>query len=197
MKLISSIIFIITAILVFSFIANPLYGEVKKLKEDVSTYNVALNNSTELQKTRDSLINTYKNIKIEDKDRLTHLLPSTIENIPLILEIEKIANLHGMPLNNIKFDTKNLESKDVTNKDNLVITEDDPLANLPYNIFPMEFVIEGKYDTFVSFLKDLEDNLRLVDIKYISFVVPASVANSKADSSIYSYTLRIETYWLK
>lgn len=199
MKLISSILFIIVAIALFFIVANPLYGEVKQLRTDVSTYNTALNNSTELQKTRDSLIEIYKNIKIEDKDRLTHFLPSTISNIELILEIEKIANLHGMPIGDIKFETKNLESKDTTNIGNIVVAENNPSDYLPYGIFPMEFIIEGRYDTFVTFLKDLEDNLRLVDIKSIYFKVPppVTILGNTTDSNVYSYILKVETYWLK
>lgn len=184
----------------FFVVIDPLYGEIKELRTNVSTYNVALNNSTELQKTRDSLINEYKNVKKEDKDRLSHFLPDTISNIDLILEIEKIANLHGMPIGNIRFDTKNLESNSQTeNKtDNVVIAENDPTSYLSYGVFPMEFIIQGRYETFVEFLKDLEHNLRLVDIKSISFKVPTSGSTGGAnDSSIYSYTLKVETYWLK
>ena len=199
MKLISSISFLIIAVALFFFVVDPLYGEVKQLRTDVSTYNIALDNSTELQKTRDSLIEIYKSVKIEDRDRLIHFLPSTIGNIELILEIEKIANLHGMPIGNIKFETKNLESKDATNTSNIVVAENDPSAYLPYGIFPMEFIIEGRYDTFVTFLKDLEHNLRLVDVKSISFKVPPPVIvmGNMTNSDIYNYTLKVETYWLK
>lgn len=201
MKLIFSISFIIIALGLFLAVINPLYGEVNQLRTDVSTYNVALNNSTELQKTRDSLINIYKSVKKEDIDRLTHFLPSTINNIGLILEIEKIANLHGMPIGNIRFDTKSLENQTTTTPtDNIVVAESDPADNLPYGIFPMEFTIEGKYETFVEFLKDLEHNLRLVDIESISFNVPSvtvSPIGGTSNSSVYSYTLKVNTYWLK
>ena len=199
MKLVFPILFIGIVVALFFVVSDPLYGDIKQLKTDVSTYNVALNNSTELQKTRDSLIEIYKNIKIEDRDRLIHFLPSNIGNIELILEIEKIANLHGMPIKNIKFDTKNLESQNLTGKDSIIVAESDPSDYLPYGVFPMEFIIEGKYDTFVSFLKDLERNLRLVDIKSISFIVPPFVIDPQNidGPSIYSYTLKVETYWLK
>jgi len=199
MKLIYSISSLIIAGVLFFVFVDPLYGEVKQLRTDVATYNTALNNSTELQKTRDSLLEVYKNVKTEDKDRLEHFLPSTIGNIELILEIEKIANLHGMPIGDIKFDTKNLESQDGTVTPDTVVAESDPSAYLPYGIFPMEFIIEGRYDTFVSFLKDLEHNLRLVDVKGISFIVPSPTLN-QADTtspSIYKYTVKVETYWLK
>ncbi|MFA5773729.1 MAG: hypothetical protein WC908_03610 [Candidatus Paceibacterota bacterium] len=199
MRLIFSISFIIISVLLFFVVVDPFYGEVKQLRTDVATYNTALDNSTELQKTRDLLIETYKNVKIEDRDRLTHFLPSAIGNIELILEIEKIANLHGMPIRNIKFDTKNLESADATNTSNVVVAQNDPADYLPYGIFPMEFIIEGRYDTFVSFLKDLEHNLRLVDVKSISFDVPppTTTLGGIASPDIYSYTLKVEIYWLK
>lgn len=198
MKLISSILFLIISILLFFIFIDPFYGEVKQLRTDVATYNTALDNSTELQKTRDSLIDTLKGVTQEDKDRLEHFLPSTIGNIELILEIEKIANLHGMPIGNIKFDTKSLEKQGGSSSDNVVVAESDPADYLPYGIFPMDFVIEGKYDTFVSFMKDLEHNLRLVDVKSISFDVPEkSNAIGAADPNIYTYTLQVQTYWLK
>lgn len=199
MKLISSILFLVISIVVFFVVIDPLYGDVTQLRTDVSTYNVALSNSTELQKTRDALIETYKKVKIEDRNRLTHLLPSTIGNIELILEIEKIANLHGMPIGDIKFDTKNLEGKDATSKDTTVVADNNPNDYLPYGIFPMEFIIEGRYDTFIEFLKDLEHNLRLVDIKSIAFDVPTqgNTPGSISDPNTYRFTLKVETYWLK
>lgn len=196
MKLISSILFLIIAILVFFFAVNPLRADVSQLRTNVATYNTALDSSTDLQRTRDNLVNTYKGIKKEDKDRLTHFLPDSVDNIQLILEIEKIANLHGMPLKDIKFEIKNATEKNTENE-NLVIQEDDPMSYLPYNIFPMEFVIEGKYGTFLKFLEDLEDNLRLVDVMDISFDVPDLANQSNTFDTNYSYTLKIQTYWLK
>lgn len=196
MKLISSISFLIITIVIFFTVIDPLYMDVKQLRTDVDTYNKALNNSTELQKTRDSLVSVYKSIKQEDKDRLAHLLPSTIGNIELILEIEKLANLHGMPIGDIKFETKGLEAPGATGG---AVVSNSPTDYLSYGIFPMEFTIEGKYDTFISFLKDLERNLRIVDVKSISFTVPeksTSLLDTK-NSDIYSYALKVKTYWLK
>ncbi|MFA6355047.1 MAG: hypothetical protein WCW65_01310, partial [Candidatus Paceibacterota bacterium] len=62
-----------------------------------------------------------------------------------------------------------------------------------------EFTTEGDYDSFVLFLKDLEFNLRLADVKSISFVVPDSSGKpvSGVDPNVYRYSLKVETYWLK
>jgi Tfp pilus assembly protein PilO len=200
MKLILPISFIVITGILFFVIANPLYGEVKLLKTEATTYNLALDNSTELKNIRDSLVGTYKNITKEDKDRLDHFLPNTVGNIELILEIEKIANIHGLSIKNTKFDS--LKSKTANSaqggSNTVVVAEADPANNLPYGVFPIEFVIEGKYDSFLSFLNDLEHNLRLVDLKSVSFTIPSSTTpGDTTDPNIYSYTLKLETYWLK
>ena len=206
MKIIFPLSCIIIAVVLFFVVIDPMYQDVKQLRADVATYNVALSNSTDLQKTRDSLLEIYKNVSNEDKDKLEHLLPSSINNIGLILEIEKIANLHGMPIGNIQFDVKNLQDQNnqsqTGSENSIVVAEGNPDQYLPYGIFPMEFEIEGRYDNFLAFLKDLELNLRVVDIQNISFKVPATGTviqgtGGIADPNVYSYTLKINTYWLK
>ncbi|NCU28439.1 MAG: hypothetical protein EOM85_02095 [Candidatus Moranbacteria bacterium] len=210
MRLISSILFLAISALLFFFLIDPLFGDVKELRTNVSTYNSALSNSTDLQKTRDTLVEKYKQISSEDKDRLSHLLPSTINNIELILEIEKIANIHGMPISDIKFDsnvgvkTNSADNTGNTSASGKISAESDPSSYLPYGIFPVAFTIEGKYETFIEFLKDLENNLRIVDIKSVSFNVPeyssetgGATKGEIIDPNIYKYSLKVETYWLK
>jgi Tfp pilus assembly protein PilO len=202
MKFIFSISLIIISGVLFFSIVNPLRSDISQLSTEVKTYNIALNNSTELQKTRDNLVDTYKHIVKEDKDRLERFLPNTVNNIRFILELERIANLHSMSIKNIKFDSvKTQEAKSNTINPSstapagkTVVTASDPSAMLPYGVFPVEFSTDANYDTFALFLKDLEHNLRLVDIKSVSFAVPDKAGTNP---SIYTYTLKVETYWLK
>lgn len=196
MKFFSSILFLILSISIFFVFIDPFYIQVKTLRSDVDTYNKALNNSTELQKTRDSLMEVYNSIKQEDKDRLNHLLPNNVDNIELILEIEKIANSHGLPIGDIRFDAKSSDNQNAQSG-----TVINPSAgSSSYSIFPLDFTIEGKYDTFILFLKDLEKNLRLVDVKSISFTSsnkPSGLDGGINNSSVYNYSLKVQTYWLK
>jgi len=197
MKILFPTSLILISIILFFLIVDPLYGDVSKLKDDVSTYNVALNNSKELQKTRDTLLEKYRNISDEDKERLNNFLPNTVNNIKFVLEIEQIANMHSMPLKNIKFE--DIKEENTESLDNNMIISNDLVDYSPYGIFPVEFITEGNYDAFLLFLKDLERNLRIMDIKSISFTVPEPVSKQESghDSNTYSYTLKVDTYWLK
>jgi hypothetical protein len=195
MKLILPILFIGISVVAFIFGVNPWYNDVSSLRKEISDYNIALNNSAELQKTEDSLINSFNGIKQSDKDRLSSLIPSSVNNIQFILEVERIANLHNMPIKDLKFDANKQ-----TSSSGAVVAQVGT-DNKPYGVFPLEFSTEGTYDTFVLFLKDLEYNLRLIDVKSISFTVPTTDATARntdgLDSNVYKYSVKVETYWLK
>lgn len=204
MRYLSQILFIIIAITIFFTVTNPLYNKISLLKEDVKTYDIAMKSSTDLLKTRDALVDVYKGIKQEDKDRLEHLLPDSVNNIQLILEIEKVARFYNMPIKDIKFEGKSLVNP--TNNDNQNINQEEvnKEANLPYGVFPLEFTVDGKYGEFVSFLKDMELNLRIVDIKSVSFTVPeeksvvlGATGGTYVDPNIYSFKIKADIYWLK
>lgn len=196
MRFIFPILFIIISIALFFYVVDPMYSDISKLRADVATYNLALSNSKDLQKQKDVLLEKYKNIKPEDKARLERFLPNTVNNIKFILEIERIANIHGMPLKNIKFENQAEAVMTPDTKSN-VITATDPLSYRTYGVFPIEFMTEGTYETFTEFLKDIEHNLRLVDIKSVGFTVPQGKATDTNNPNIFSYTLKVETYWLK
>ncbi len=195
MKIILPIFFILISIVVFIFGVNQFYKDVSTLKEEISVYKEALDNSTKLLTTQDTLLKNYNEIKQEDKERLNNFLPGSVNNIEFILEIEHIANIHNMPIKDIKFEA--MKKKITPNDPNMVVSEI-PTDNRSYGVFPVEFTTEGSYDRFLDFLKDLEFNLRLVDIKSISFLVSDNKnAEVGVDPNVYTYNLKVETYWLK
>lgn len=197
MRFLSSILSLVITGVLFVVFINPFYNEVISLRSDIDVYNKALSNSNDLEKTRDALVDQYKQISKEDKERLNHMLPSSINNIELILEIEKIANVYGMPIGDIRFDSKSLEGGSSSNAGVNPIAGGVSENSLPYGVFPMDFSVQGGYKTFVSFLKELEKNLRLVDVKAISFSSSSSKNDGEIGSDIYNYSLKVQTYWLK
>ena len=201
MRRIFPIIFIIIAIAIFFTVGKPLQSDVSVLSADVSQYNTALSNSTELEKTRDSLLDVYnKQVSPDNKDRLNKLLPNNTNNIELILEIQKIIDLYNLPLSNIKFDAPIISgSGNVSNTTNNASNTQTAKAQslLPYGVFNLEFQTQGSYETFVSFVNSLEGNLRLINIKAITFAPIISKNGSLADTDNYKFDIKLETYWLK
>jgi Tfp pilus assembly protein PilO len=182
MRIIIPLSFIIISIGAFFLVIDPIFSDAKEIRSEVSAYKTALDNSAQLQKIRDSLIEEYKNVKKEDKDRLLHFLPNNVDNIELILEIERLANQNGLPVKNFIFSVEDLNKKVVIDEDDGNNFMDDfSGGNLPYGVFPIEFTLTGRYNSFLNFLKEIESNLRLIDIRSVSLTVPNKTDNSTVD----------------
>ncbi len=200
MKYLYTIIFLILSGALFFLGIDPFRKDVKDLKSELVMHNQALDSSKALQKNQDDLIAKFNNIKSEDKTRLEHFLPDTVNNIRFILEVEQLATSHGMPISNIKFEN-NLEKKNTTKEVGSNMNEQKQTfgSNVAYGTFPIEFTVDGTYDTFLLFLKDIELNLRMLDIKSINFdSTPKNSSEKNSTGPVtLSFTLKVETYWLK
>ena len=114
-----------------------------------------------------------------------------MDNIRLILEIEKLAKPYGMVLKDVKYDTVEevVDPKGITQA--LPILAD---SRKGYGVWNLEFSIEGSYDNFMAFLGDMENNLRLVEVESVSF---SSNTGGGPGANVYKYGFKIKTYWLK
>ncbi len=192
LRLIAPIILIGGAIVGFIALVSPMYEEIGGLKAQVASYNEALDNSKALEQERDKLTKKYNSIDPANLDRLEKLLPDNVDNIRLILEIEKIATPYGMVLREVKYDTISKEEQ----KGTVVQAGEVPLSDSKeYGLWNLEFSTEGTYTNFLNFIKDLEKNLRIVDVASIQFSSVDNTAPNKADT--YKYGFKIKTYWLK
>ncbi len=180
----------------FFMLVMPKYEEISNLRNEVAAYDKALENARTLENERDKLVTKYSSINTSDLTRLQKLLPDNIDNIRVILEIEKLARAYGMDLKNIRYDDKVEETE---GEDKVVsagsFAED---QNQEYGTWNMEFSTEGSYNNFLALTKDIERNLRLVDIVSVDFSSASSSSNTARNSSdAYNYTFKIKTYWLK
>ena len=192
------IVLIGIAIAVFFTLTDTTYKGISTLNAEVASYNQALDNSKALENERDKLTSKYNSIDKENLMKLEKFLPSSVDNIRLILEIEQIALPYCMVLKDVKYSTTPDAATDTTK----VVVQGGAAAKVApkdYGIFDLEFSISGSYSNFINFTKDIESNLRMVDISSITFSSDANInPNSKiVPSEIYKYDFKIKTYWLK
>lgn len=210
MRYIMPIILIGIAITFFFMVTNPLYNNdsttnpgVVQLESQVASYNNALSTSKTLESERDALTQKYNSIDPNNLAELQKLLPDNVNNVRLILEIEQIAAPFNMTLTNIKYDSNAASSATGTTAAPVVQGGNATVnSNQDYGTFNLEFSTSGTYDNFINFTKDLESNLRIVDISSISFSSDTSaggggVAVKAGAPEVYTYDFKIQTYWLK
>ena len=58
-------------------------------------------------------------------------------------------------------------------------------------VIRFSFSVSAKYEVFLEFLKQLEESLRIVDIRNIE------ITRSSSEGMIYDYQVTMDTYWLK
>jgi Tfp pilus assembly protein PilO len=181
-----------TTVAMFFIYTSPLYQEVMLLREEMSAYNEALSNSKALENERDKLTQKYNAIGGENLNKLQKLLPESVDNIRLVLELEKLALPYGMVLKDVKYDATQKESTASSG----VIQGEVLNQNFrkDYGVWSLGFSTEGSYSNFINFLKDIENNLRIVDVTSVSFSSSAALGSL---SDVYKYNLQVKTYWLK
>jgi Tfp pilus assembly protein PilO len=190
-RIILPAILILASVLSFIFFTNPTYQDTLALKKTNQAYNEALTNYKSLETIRDALTAKYNAIPQDNLERLNHLLPDNVDNIRLIIEIERIASVYGLVLTDVHYDVKAQDTTTGTTPVNpRTASADTFTANKDYGSFDLGFATQGSYSKFLQFVGDVERNLRVVDLKEVTFT-------STDTNDTYKYNFKIKTYWLK
>ena len=140
-------------------------------------------NARRLQSIRDDLLGKKEGLLDTDLARLEKMVPESVDNVKLILELQGIANQYSLEIQTASADRE--DSGEEGNGDSGFVDVD----SRDYGIIALDFNLTGTYDEFFDFLRDLERNLRITDIRNVTF--------SSSDTGEYSFQLTLETYWLK
>lgn len=189
------------AITLFFMYTKPILSDISNIKNEVTSYNEALDNAKALENERDKLTKKYNAIDTDNLTKLEKLLPDNVDNIRLILEIEKLASPYAMILKDVKYDST-LANKQDSSAPAGTLSQAPTQAvaeNKEYGEWILEFSTEGTYTNFINFTKDIESNLRIVDISSVVFSSDTGgvVLNKPQMNDSYKYTFKIKTYWLK
>lgn len=194
MKRLTPILLIIVSVAIFFLVIDPQYKKIQDLQKEIEQNNRTLDLASELRKKREELRSRYNQISDDEKFELTKMLPDTVDNVRLIIDINNIAKKYGIAIQNFEITASEDSQKDVK----VVNSEFEGVidsANIEYadtskvGVISFTFSVSAQYDVFIDFLKDLEEALRIVDIR--------SVDISAGDDVFYNYRVTLETYWLK
>lgn len=194
MRYITLIIFIVLTFGFASLYTLPLWRQAQTLNTTIATGSERLATADSLGKSRADLISKYNSIPKADLDNLMVLLPDNVNNIRLIIQVDSLATKNGLSvLQNVAYTTRD-SAADTAKSVGKV-----GAARPPYEPFTISFETIGTYKNFLSFIADIEKNLRLLDIQQVDFT-PVPAANTKDTPSangLISYKVKVSTYWLR
>ncbi len=180
-KIILSILFLGTAIVIFLSPVKKNWEEIKTLTVEKKDFNTALASSRELMKLRDDLIAKYNEIPAEDLARLDKMIPSGVEKMKLAVEIESLIKKHGFSVKDIQVEVSSAD-KNTSNAN----SRNSAVVNSGFDAVYLNISFSGPYKPFLSFISDIENNLRLMEIESISFI--------SGENDWYDYKMKIKTY---
>jgi Tfp pilus assembly protein PilO len=179
MKGLTPIILILTCVGVGFFYTYPEYQKMQAQMAESAQYDEVILKSSELKNLKSSLADTLASFSPADLERISKLLPEKVDTARFILDVNGIASRYGIEIKDIKTSEAPKTS--------------DPSKNpneKPYQTSTLAFGFQTPYETMISFVKDLEKSLRMVD------VVNISIKPNPNALSINDYTITLQAYWL-
>jgi Tfp pilus assembly protein PilO len=174
------ILILISGGLFYTFIM-PEYEKIQALRAEAAQYNSVLDNVADLSQTRDELLLKYNAMPKTDTDNLKRILPDNVNVVELALNLDAIAAKYGISIKNVKI---------VDDKSNQNATTVQTPSPGTYEKATINFVFITSYENFRNFERDLEQSLRILEVKEVKIT-------AQPDSNFNQFDMQIETYWLK
>jgi len=187
---VTATILIVLAVGIYFTVTKEMMDQAKQVRLVNAQYSSAIYNAEQLIRVRDQVLEAYNNIREEDRQRLDKMIPNTVDNIRLIIDLNSVAARHGLVLRNIKAETDSSNSNlsgpaAPAGPDSFAQN----ISNPTLGTVTVSFNTEAPYLSFISFLQDLEANLRIMDVSRLTLTAE--------DSGVYTYSVGLQTYWLK
>lgn len=194
------ILLIAAAIGSYFLYTEPIYTEAKGVKADVDKLRDAEAKLADALKKRDELATKYNSLQPEDIARLEKLMPDNLDNIKLIIDVDRSAKKNGVILNAVKFDVDQRKAQEnpITGR-TVTTTDTTPIAGTNqssiasranYNTFTLTMTFTGSFASFTKLMAEIEKNLRIIDITSINF-------DAQDSKEVYKFEVKAAIYWLK
>lgn len=196
---ITATILVVLAIGTYVTFTRAKLAEVNEVRDVNEQYISALENASRLIKVRDSVLKDYNQIQQSDRERIDKMLPNTVDNIRLIIDLNSVALRHGFSLRNIRATASGNNTKQSTTPSTPSpsaqipnVGSDEMSGSIPtptLDTVEVSFSVAAPYQQFIDLLRDLEANLRIMDVTQLTV--------SSGTGGSYEFGVTLRTYWLR
>lgn len=151
-------ILLFTTAAVAVFFIVPQWDAIAMTRGEIQRLQLLSQELTDLASQRDTLTKEYNAISEADLQKLKSIAPSGPDAGTALVDFESLAGKSNLVLGQADFAGNSPASPGLV------------LSNTPSVVsVPVTLALRGSYEAFRSFLRDLEHNVRLVDVTDISF----------------------------
>lgn len=167
------IILAVIAVFVLAFLTRPLFLDIRGIQGDVSEYKEAVAQAEEFNELLAATIARQDSINASERDRLNALLSSDVDPVKSLVDIEALANVHGLA-----FETAGVTGSEERDSGDVLVS---PIGVSGVYAEQISIDLLGTYEQFKAFLADLERSVPLVEVGDITFEL--------AEGDLTRYTL--------
>lgn len=176
---------VVAVVICFIVFIVPDYKVLNGLKTEVAALEQNIEVVKSLELSRETLDKQRLSISQADIQKLEKIVPSSPDNIRLIIQLDEIAKRNGLTMiKDVEYEARAAELAPGQ-------VEDNPTEYRSYNV---SFNTSGQYNQFVSFLQEVEKNMRLVDITTLK--LNNSEKEGVAGGSSQDFKVQLKAYWL-
>ena len=165
---------------------SPTWTQISVLQAKKAEYINTLNDIKNLTNIRDSAISAYNSIPQDDIDKLSKIIPAKFDSAAFTNNISTLAARYNLVTKEVKTDEQTTAARDAAGNP----TPDQG----PFQTIKVSTKIDGTFDNFLLFLKDLESSVQLMDV--VKLNVDVQKGKTPAQDTL-EFSLVINTYALK
>ncbi|HUX80775.1 MAG TPA: hypothetical protein VMV38_00395 [Candidatus Paceibacterota bacterium] len=174
----------VVALGIFFFYVNPTWtGSIAKTNAAIAADNQALAAAQEYTARQDSLVAARNAIDPANLAALATFLPSSVDNVGMVLDLNALASRSGLSVSNIDVITNDTSSAANTNAGTLPATGANPVGSVDLSLSAF-----GTFDSLQSFLVGVESSQRLLDVRDLTI--------KGSTTGVYTYQMILRLYWL-
>lgn len=181
-RIIGPLLSLLIACAAFFFFVRPMVVDVQALQAETRAYEEAVSKANEFNTLLGSLLAKKSSFSALELDRLETLVPTEIDGVRALVDIEELASTHGLLFDRVTIDLLEEEAGNEEAQP-VVHTSAEGVQTLD-----IAFSVVGDYASFKAFLEDLEESLLLMDVMEIAF--------QTAQGELITYAVTVRLYGL-
>ena len=172
--------YIVLALTIGYTFVYPAFGEISTLMSEKEKYEKSLKKVAQIENRKNELLSAFNQISEADKESINAVLPDSLNYTKLIADIDAIATRYGIAIDKIS-------KRELDSSTGGSIEEAGPSKSYRSGI--ISFAFDSSYQNFSSFLEELEQSLRILDVR--------SLKVGAQPTGLFSYQIEFEAYWLE
>ncbi len=179
MNSVSQISILLMTVIVGYLFSYPMYNDMKVLQDEKSAREASLETINQIEEKKQQLAAQFSALSDKNKQDIDTILPDSFDFVRLTADVEAIGKKYGIVIQRVS-------EQEISASNGQTIGDSANQKGFHSGLIGFNFTTS--YESFLSFMEELEKSLRILDIRSLNI--------TPKQNNTYEYTVEFETYWL-